>query len=127
MFKDWHRHLLSSTTGIGYIYRILTHIRTCLAVLPNFCKSFLKLLPLAPHPQHLSNFKDAENPDSWLVIMFLVSSQQVNSSRIDTQCLHSDRKGEVRDHDARFGHFLDQPDKIKPYHAKDLSSKKKNC
>ena len=54
------------------------------------------------------------------------------SSWIDTQCLHRDRKGEVWDRDARFGHFLDQPDKIKienkiQNHAKDLSSKKKNC
>ena len=64
--------------------------------------------------------------------MFMVSSQQVSSSRIDTQWLHSDRKGEVWDRDARFGHFLDQPDKIKienkiQNHAKDLSSKKKTA
>ena len=132
------------------------NIRTCLAVLPTFCKSFLKLLPLAPHPQHLNistsskcwesskislvtrNFIGFPKSSSMFpsgcypVWSCLLSSQQVTSSRTDTQCLHSDRKGEVWDRDARFGHFLDQPDKIKTIkkkiqnHAKDLSSKKQN-
>ena len=75
VFKDWHnpfsmwRIWYDRNKYISYIYTvysILTHwlmnIRTCLAVPPNFCKSFLKLLPLAPHPQHLSIFKESENP-----------------------------------------------------------------
>ena len=110
-------------------YSILTHwlmnIRTCLAVLPTFCKSFLKLLPLAPHPQHLNistsskcwesskislvtrNFIGFPKSSSMFpsgcypVWSCLLSSQQVTSSRTDTQCLHSDRKGEVWDRDAR--------------------------
>ena len=35
----------------------------------------------------------------------MVSSQQVSSSRIDTQWLHSDRKGEVWDRDAKIWSF----------------------